>query len=218
MRILVVEDDTQLGETLVAALALEGYAVDWLRRGDAVAAAVAAGHFDALLLDIGLPGSSGLAILRALRARGDDLPVLLLTARDTPAERVAGLDMGADDYLGKPFDMEELCARLRSLLRRRAGAAGRLLVVGDLEIDLQGRSARHRGEPLALTAREFAVLELLARHRGRFVSRRQLEEGIYSWGEEIGSNTVEVFVSRLRKLLGTESIATLRNVGYRLTL
>lgn len=216
MRILVAEDDRQLGETLAEVLALEGHAVDWLQRGDAVAAALATATYDAVVLDIGLPGGDGLSVLRALRARGDAVPVMLLTARDTPAERVAGLDSGADDYLGKPFDMDELCARLRSLLRRSVGLAARSLVAGALELDPQGRVARWHGEPLALTAREFAVLELLARARGRFVSRRRLEDGLYGWDDEVGSNTVEVFVSRLRKLLGARSIETLRGVGYRL--
>ncbi len=218
MRLLLAEDDPHLGESLRAALELDGYAVDWLRRGDEAAAAVETADFDALILDIGLPGLSGLDLVRELRGRGVTVPVLLLTARDAVADRVQGLDSGADDYLPKPFDMDELFARLRSLLRRSAGQAAPALQAGALALHPQDHTATLDGQPLPLSAKEFAVLEMLARSRGRFVSRARLEEGLYSWDAEVGSNTVEVYISRLRKRLGSAAIETLRGVGYRLSL
>ena len=216
MRILLAEDDAQLGETLEQALVLEGYAVDLFQRGDSVLAAVDLAAYDALLLDIGLPGCSGLEVLRQLRQRGSGLPVILLTARDSVGDRVRGLDLGADDYLGKPFDMDELFARLRSCLRRSAGASGPLLSVGSLELDPVVREARLDGEVLNVTGKELAVLEVLMRNAGRFVSRSRLEDSVYSWGSDVSSNTVEVYISHLRKRLGSEAIETLRGVGYRL--
>jgi len=215
VRILLVEDDPQLGESLVAALRLEQYAVDWLRSGDAVRSSVQATPYDLVILDLGLPGVTGLQALRQLRADRQSLPVLVLTARNAAADKVDGLDAGADDYLTKPFDLDELCARLRALLRRRAGQGGNLLQAGDIVIDTAAKSVACRGETLDLTAREYAILEILLRNAGRFVSRARLEEGIYSWGEEVGSNTVEVYVSRLRKRLGGQAIETMRGVGYR---
>lgn len=218
MRILLAEDDEQLGESLTAALVLDGYATDWVRRGDDVSTTLASAIYDALVLDIGLPGKSGLEVLQQLRRADDHIPVLLLTARDSVADRVSGLDIGADDYLVKPFDMDELFARLRSLLRRSAGSAGPVLVAGDLEIQPQNHEVTFKGERVSLTAKEMAVLELLARNHGRFVSKTRLEDGIYRWGKEVGSNTVEVYISHLRKRFGRDSIETLRGVGYRLVL
>lgn len=218
MQILLAEDDRQLGESLAGALALDGYGVLWLRRGDEVAKALASGNYDALILDIGLPGMSGLEILRSLRRKGDQTPVMLLTARDAVADRVSGLDMGADDYLGKPFDMDELFARLRSLLRRSGSLPEPVLVAGALEIYPGSREVVFQQQRAVLPAKEMAVLEVLARNRGRFVTRARLEEGIYRWGEEIGSNTVEVYISHLRKRLGSSHIETLRGVGYRLVV
>ena len=218
MRILLAEDDPQLGESLKAALALDGYAVTWLTRGDAVLEAARVTKFDLLILDIGLPGRSGLEVLQALRKGGVASPVMVLTARDRVADRVAGLDVGADDYLSKPFDMDELFARLRSLLRRATGALAPALVAGDLEVRPASHEVRFRGVDLALPAKQVAVLELLVRNRGRFVSRTRIEEDLYSRGDTVGSNTVEVYVSQLRKQLGAGSIETLRGVGYRLTL
>lgn len=216
MRILLAEDDQQLGETLEQALTLEGYAVDFFQRGDRVLAAVDLASYDALVLDIGLPGCSGLEVLRQLRQRGNALPVILLTARDSVGDRVRGLDLGADDYLGKPFDMDELFARLRSCLRRSAGVSGPLLSVGDLELDPLAREAWQAGKVLPVTGKELAVLEVLMRNAGRFVSRSRLEESVYSWGSDVSSNTVEVYISHLRKHLGSDAIETLRGVGYRL--
>lgn len=218
MKILLAEDDAQLGDSLQAAIALEGYAVDWIQRGPDVLQAAELASYDALILDIGLPGLSGLEVLKRLRQRGDHLPVLLLTARDTVADRIEGLDVGADDYLTKPFDVNELFARLRSLLRRSAGVASPSLVAGELEILQQTHEVRFRGELLPLPAKEVAVLEVLVRNRGRYVTKTRLSESLYSWDEEVGSNTVEVYISHLRKQFGKDSIETLRGVGYRLVL
>lgn len=215
MRILLVEDDTQLGESLEAALKLEHYAVDWLRSGEAVRAALGATPYDLLILDLGLPGAPGMQVLRQLRADKHQLPVLLLTARNTLADRVDGLDSGADDYLTKPFDIAELFARLRALLRRKGERRSTHLQAVGISLDPVDRQVSFQGQPIDLTAREFAILEILLRNAGRFVSRARLEEGIYSWGEEVESNTVEVYISRLRKRFGSTSIETMRGVGYR---
>jgi DNA-binding response OmpR family regulator len=217
MRILLVEDDTQLGESLAAALKLEQYAVDWLCSGDPVRAALSATPYDLLILDLGLPGVPGMQVLRQLRSDKHLLPVLLLTARDTLADKVDGLDSGADDYLSKPFEMDELFARIRSLLRRGDDHKSQRLEAAGIVVDPVNRTVEFAGELITLTAREYAILEILIRNNGRFVSRDRLEEGIYSWGEEVGSNTVEVYVSRLRKRFGSDAIETMRGVGYRMT-
>lgn len=218
MRILLAEDDAQFGESLFEALTLEGYAVDHCLRGDAVLPALELAPYDALILDIGLPGMSGLEVLKALRKTGSLLPVLLLTARDTVSDRVQGLDLGADDYLGKPFAMEELFARLRSCLRRTAGTSGPQLVAGDLQLDLVSRELQFKGQVITLPVKELAVLEVLMRNHGRFVPRARLEASVYNWDSAVGSNTLQVYISHLRKRLGTHAIETLRGVGYRLLL
>jgi two-component system response regulator QseB len=217
MRLLLVEDDSQLGESLEAALRLEGYAVDWLQSGDAVRTTLSATPYDLLVLDLGLPGVPGMQVLRQLRSDRHALPVLLLTARDLMADKIDGLDAGADDYLTKPFEMEELFARLRALLRRQGEHKAKQLSAAGISVDPVDRTVRFQGEDVVLTAREYAILEILLRNAGRFVSRARLEEGIYSWGEEVGSNTVEVYVSRLRKRFGSATIETLRGVGYRIS-
>ncbi|TDG15543.1 response regulator transcription factor [Seongchinamella unica] len=216
MRILLVEDDVQLGESLDAALRLEQYAVDWLRSGEPVRATLGATPYDLLVLDLNLPGVPGMQVLRQLRADKHDLPVLLLTARNTLEDKVDGLDSGADDYLTKPFEMDELFARIRTLLRRTGERTGQQLEAGGIVINPVDRVVAFGGSVLDLTAREYAILEILVRNAGRFVSRARLEEGIYSWGEEVGSNTVEVYISRLRKRFGGDSIETMRGVGYRI--
>jgi len=216
VRVLLVEDDNQLGQTLETALRLEQYAVDWLRSGEPVRAALRSTPYDILILDLGLPGVPGMQVLRQLRADKHTLPVLLLTARNTVVDKVDGLDSGADDYLTKPFEMDEVFARMRSLLRRGSEHKVSRLEVAGITLDPVERVVRFGGETLDLTAREFAVLEILLRNAGRFVSRPRLEEGIYSWGEEVGSNTVEVYISRLRKRFGSELIETMRGVGYRI--
>ena len=216
MRVLLVEDDVQLGESLEAALRLEQYAVDWLRSGDPVRATLRATPYDLLILDLGLPGVPGMQVLRQLRADKHTLPVLLLTARNTLDDKVDGLDSGADDYLTKPFEIDELFARIRSLLRRRGDHSAAGIKAAGTSVDPVDRVVSYEGEILDLTAREYAILEILVRNAGRFVSRARLEEGIYSWGEEVGSNTVEVYISRLRKRFGSKAIETMRGVGYRI--
>ncbi|MDH4039687.1 MAG: response regulator [Gammaproteobacteria bacterium] len=215
MRILLVEDDSQLGESLEAALRLEQYAVDWLRTGEPVKAALGSTPYDLLIIDLGLPGVPGMQVLRQLRADKHRLPVLVLTARNTIADRVDGLDSGADDYLSKPFDIAELFARVRALLRRKGEQRSTQLQAVGISLDPADRLVSFQGQAVDLTAREFAILEILMRNAGRYVSRARLEEGIYSWGEEVESNTVEVYISRLRKRFGSSAIETMRGVGYR---
>lgn len=215
MRILLVEDDYQLGESLKSALMMENYAVDLEQDGAQVIPMLQAGDYDLMVLDLGLPNVSGDEILKKLRASNDPLPILVLTARDSTEDKVAGFDLGADDYLTKPFEMEELFARLRSLLRRSVGRARPVLVSGDVELDPKEKLVTKGGEMVTLTAKEFSVLEALMSRAGRFVSKSRLEEGMYAWGDEVGSNTVEVYISRLRKYFGSDFIETLRGVGYR---
>ena len=216
MRILLVEDDSQLGESLEAALRLEQYAVDWLRTGEPVKAALGSTPYDLLIIDLGLPGVPGMQVLRQLRADKHRLPVLVLTARNTIADRVDGLDSGADDYLSKPFDIAELFARVRALLRRKGEQRSTQLQAVGISLDPADRLVSFQGQAVDLTAREFAILEILMRNAGRYVSRARLEEGIYSWGAQVESTTVEVYISRLRKRFGSERIETMRGVGYRI--
>lgn len=214
MRILLVEDDALLGDGTRAGLRLAGYAVDWVRDGEAARLALLGQKYDACVLDLGLPRRDGMTVLKNLRARDMSTPVLILTARDTREDKVGGLDAGADDYLTKPFDLEELQARLRALLRRGAGAAGPVLSHGDVELDPAGRRVAVAGRSLPLSAREFALLHDLLAHKGRIRSKAELEESLYAWGEEKESNTVEVYIHHLRKKLGTEFIRTVRGMGY----
>ncbi|MGC8504751.1 MAG: response regulator [Acidithiobacillus sp.] len=214
MRVLLLEDDSLLGSGIQAALREEGYSVDWLRDGAAGLAALHPHHYGLLVLDLGLPRHDGLEILHQLRARRDPLPVLILTARDTVAERVRGLDSGADDYLVKPFDVDELLARVRALIRRGEGRAEPLLRHGPLTLDPAAHQAFWQGQAVALSAREFAVLRALLAHPGRVLSKEQLAEQIYSWDEEIESNTIEVYVHHLRRKLAADFIVTHRGLGY----
>jgi len=214
MRILIVEDDALLGDGLRAGLALDGYGVDWARDGEAARLAWLAEEYDACVLDLGLPRRDGLTLLKEMRARGKRTPVLILTARDTTADKVAGLDAGADDYLLKPFELAELQARLRALLRRAAGTAAPLLRHRELELDPAARRLTLNGAVVALSAREYALLHDLMTHPGHIRSRQELESGLYSWGEEVESNTVEVYIHHLRKKIGADSIRTVRGLGY----
>lgn len=215
MRVLLVEDDYQLGESLKAALCIENYAVDIETDGAKVIPMLEAGEYDMMVLDLGLPNVSGDEILKRLRAANDPIPVLVLTARNTTAGMIESLDLGADDYLTKPFDIDELFARLRSLIRRSSGRARPVLISGDVELDPKEKVVTQAGKTVILTAKELSILEALMSRPGRFVSKSRLEEGMYAWGDEIESNTVEVYISRLRKYFGRDFIETLRSVGYR---
>lgn len=214
MRILLVEDDPSLGDGLSIGLRQVGHAVDWVRDGEEADLALKTEEFDLLVLDLGLPGLEGMAVLRRLRGRGQTLPVLILTARDATHVKVQALDAGADDYLVKPIDLDELAARARALARRSAGHAAPLLTLGDLELDPAARMARLEGVPVELSGREFALLLALAENAGRAMTRTQLEGAVYGWQDEPGSNTIEVHVHHLRRKLGTERIRTLRGIGY----
>jgi two-component system response regulator QseB len=214
MRLLLVEDDPMIGEGIHQGLRQDGFAVDWVRDGPAAELAVANDVYDLVVLDLGLPRKDGLEVLAGLRRKGNAVPVLILTARDAVPDRVRGLDSGADDYVVKPFDLDELGARIRALLRRRAGRSDPVIEHGKLTINASTRQATFRGQPLALSAREFAVIEALLERPGAILSRAQLEERLYGWDEEIGSNTVEVYIHSLRKKLGADFIRNVRGVGY----
>ncbi|NJA88126.1 response regulator [Rhodocyclus tenuis] len=215
MRLLIVEDDPLLGDGMQAGLRQAGFSVNWVHDGRAAEAALASEGYSALVLDLGLPGEpDGLALLAALRRRGAALPTLIVTARDTVADKLAGLDGGADDYLVKPFDLDELAARLRALIRRSHGRPTARIVHGEMEVDVAARQATLRGAPVELSAREFALLEALLEHRGRVMPRARLETLIYGWNEEPESNAVEVHIHHLRRKLGSTLIRTVRGVGY----
>ena len=214
MRLLLVEDDALLGEGIRAGLAQSGFAVDWVKDGEQARHALDTELYALMVLDLGLPRLSGEEVLRRLRAKNDPLPVLILTARDTVADRVKGLDAGADDYLVKPFDLDELTARLRALLRRSGGRATPAIVHGKLCVDPAAHAATLDGSSVDLSPKEFAILLHLLENAGRVLSREQLEQSLYGWGEEVESNAVEVHIHHLRKKLGAELIRTIRGVGY----
>ncbi len=216
MRILLAEDDLSLGDTLKSWLSLDGHAVDWVQRGDQADTALRSHDYDCVLLDRGLPGLEGDALLAALRARRDGTPVLLITARDGVSDRVQGLDLGADDYLVKPFDLDELSARIRAATRRHDGQTSVVLSHGELALDPAAKRVTRAGADVTLTAREFAVLHALIRRPGHVVSREQIEQALYGWGDEVESNAIEVHIYNLRKKLGSQAIATIRRQGYRL--
>ncbi len=214
MRILLVEDDALLGDGVRAGLKLAGFAVDWVQDGQAAKLALETEEYAMVVLDLGLPKLTGTELLKWLRGKGLKLPVLILTARDTVADRVAGLNAGADDYLIKPFDLDELIARLHALLRRSAGQVAMTLRHGDIELTPATHEVSKGGKAVNLSAREFTLLHELLLHVGQVRSREQLEQHLYSWGEEVESNSVEVHIHHLRKKLGNELIRTLRGVGY----
>lgn len=214
MRILLAEDDFLLGDGIRAGLVQEGYTVDWFKDGEEVEAALRSEEYELVILDLGLPRRDGLMVLEGLRARGVETPVLILTARDTVADRVKGLDRGADDYMIKPFDLDELSARMRSLLRRSSGRATPTIVHGDIELDPVSHAITRANKTIELSPREFTLLRLLLEHRGQVMSRNRLEDGLYSWESEIESNAIEVYIHHLRRKLGAELIRTIRGVGY----
>jgi DNA-binding response OmpR family regulator len=214
MRVLLVEDDAMLGKAVQAGLQQQGHAVDWVRDGVAGEEAVIAGDYGAVLLDLGLPRQNGMQLLEKLRRAGHVMPVIIITSRDEIPDRVLGLDKGADDFVIKPFDLEELGARLRAAARRAAGRAQALIEHGTLRVDPGARSVSIAGRDAALTAREFALLLQLLEHRGRVLSRTQLQESVYNWSSDVESNTVEVHVHHLRRKLGRELIRTVHGHGY----
>ena len=214
MRLLVVEDDAMIGNGIRTGLRQEGYTVDWVRDGAAAELATAATAYDAILLDLGLPGKTGLELLAHWRKQQNPVPVLIVTARDAVADRVRGLDTGADDYLVKPFDLDELAARLRALLRRRAGRATPVIALGPLTLDPASHEVHLDGAAINLSAREFGVLHALLENPGVPLSRSQIEDRLYGWEEEIGSNAVEVHIHALRRKLGSDWIRNVRGVGY----
>ena len=217
MRLLLAEDDRMIGDSVHQGLCQDGFVVDWVRDGLEAELALETIEYDGLLLDLGLPRKDGIAILKALRARGDTVPVLILTARDAVANRIEGLDQGADDYIVKPFDLDELTARIRAVLRRRSGRAQAIIQYGALMLDPSTHQAIFNSKPVALSRYEFALLEVLASRPGLVFSRDQLEQRLYGWGQETESNTVEVYIHKLRKKFGVGIIRNIHGVGYTMT-
>ena len=215
MRLLLVEDDTMIGEVVLDLLRAEHYAVDWVKDGEMADTALRQSQsYDLVMLDLGLPRKDGLEVLRAMRARKDRTPVLIATARDAVEQRIAGLDAGADDYVLKPYDLDELLARLRALVRRASGRAEPVFEHNNISINPATREVQADGAAVTLSAREWAVLEALIARPGAVLSRAQLEEKLYSWRDEVSSNAVEVYIHGLRKKLGSELIQNVRGVGY----
>lgn len=214
MRILLVEDDELLADGLLRALRADGYTLDHVSRGDLVMPALEQGKFDAVLLDLGLPGLDGVEALRVVRTRRHNVPVIVISARDRLEDRIAGLDAGADDYLVKPFAVDELRARLRACLRRGQEPPREIKHLGDVIIDVQGMTVTREGKTVNMPRREMSLLLELARHPGRVVTRDQLEQALYGWSEEVESNALEVHLHHLRRKLGSALIRTVRGVGY----
>ena len=215
MRILLIEDDSMIGRAVRAGLTDAGFSVDWVLDGRSAELSLANGHHDLAVLDLGLPNKDGMQVLASVRAAGSGMPVLIASARDGVGDRIAGLNAGADDYVLKPFDLDELIARIRAVLRRHAGGATPLLSCGAITLDPVRRVVTQHGDPVALSAREFAVLEALMQRPGAVLSRQKLEESVYRWGDEVGSNAIEVHLHNLRKKLGSDAIRNVRGVGYR---
>jgi two-component system OmpR family response regulator/two-component system response regulator QseB len=214
MRILLVEDDLTLGDGLSTGLRQAGFAVDWLKDGQLADLALQSEVFDLIVLDLGLPKLSGMEVLSRARSRQVQTPILILTAKDAIGDKIAGLDAGADDYLVKPIDIDELSARIRAMTRRMAGRAASVLCHGEIELDPAAHSITLAGKPVDLSSREFTLLQILLENAGRVLSRSQIEQSIYGWSEEPDSNALEVHIHHLRKKLGSQLIRTLRGVGY----
>lgn len=215
MRVLLVEDDTMIGHSLAQALGANGWSVDWVRDGLQAQGALADGGYACVLLDLGLPGRDGTEVLRKARSSGNQTPVLVLTARDGLDDRIGGLDIGADDYLVKPYEFRELLARMRAVIRRRDGAAHSLVGGSEVQLDLTTREVVVKGERSALSAREFALLHALLERPGAILSREQLESRIYGWGEEVTSNAVDVLIHGMRRKFGADTIRNVRGLGWR---
>lgn len=215
MRLLVVEDDSMIGSALQALLAKDGHAVDWAEDGASASTALRTNTYDLVVLDLGLPRVDGLVVLRDMRARGDRTPVIVATARDAVQARISGLDAGADDYVIKPYDYDELLARVRAQLRRAHGQGRSQYALDDVELDLKHRVARKAGAIVDLTAREWAILEPLVLRPGSVLSREQLEDKLFGWGHEVASNAVEVYVHGIRKKLGQQVVQNIRGLGYK---
>lgn len=216
MKLLIIEDDIMIGESLQKALRKSGYAVDWLQDGQDVEHCLSNGHYTLMILDLGLPGQDGLSILSNLRKKENSVPVLILTARDAVSDKVQGLDMGADDYMLKPFALEELEARIRLLLRRKNGHSSSILQSGNLLIDTATHKVTFKEKSFTLSSKEFALLAVLMERPGSVFSRVQLEEKLYGWNEEVGSNAIEVHIHQIRKKIDKNIIKNIRNVGYSL--
>lgn len=216
MRILLAEDDSSQAESIKTWLEMDGYNVDWVDRGDHAILAIEQHHYDCILLDRGLPQASGDDILKVLRHHQSQAPVIFITARDSIDDRVKGLDLGANDYLVKPFSLEELSARVRSQLRQNQSTVGQQLTYGNLVLDPQAKTLLQDGKAVNLTAKEFQILHKLMQRPEHTVTREQLEESLYAWGEEIESNAIEVFIYQLRKKIGNTMIKTIRGLGYRM--
>jgi two-component system response regulator QseB len=218
LKLLLVEDDDMLGSAMEAGLRQDGHTVDWVYTAESAMAVLGDGSHDAMLLDVGLPGGSGLDVLRWLRRRGMVLPTIIVTARDRILDRVAGLDAGADDYVVKPVDLDELGARLRAVDRRHSGRTTDTVILGDITVDLVRKMVSRSGGLIDLTAREFALLEALVRIPGKVVSRQTLQSCLYGFGDEVASNTVEVFIHHLRRKLGDAVVQNVRGRGYRVNV
>ncbi|MET0964621.1 MAG: response regulator transcription factor [Noviherbaspirillum sp.] len=218
MRLLLVEDDPMIGESLEEGLRAENYAVDWVRDGAAAQLAAASAAYDLILLDLGLPGRQGIDVLTRYRSAGGDAAVLVITARDAAADKIRALDSGADDYLVKPFNFNEAFARIRALLRRRTGRSRPEIIHGGLVLDPSTRDVSMDGKPLSLSAREFGLLHALVEKPGQVLTKAELEEKLYGWNEEVESNTIEVYIHRLRRKLGADFIRNVRGVGYKVTV
>ena len=214
MRLLLVEDDEILGDGITEGLREYAYTVDWIKDGNQFDSAICATSYDAIILDWNLPGEPGLNLLKHNRDSGGTVPILMLTARDTLEDKITGLDHGADDYLVKPFDLDELAARIRALIRRDHGRTHPLLRHGDIIMDIARHEVTKSGEILTLSLREFSLLQLLLENAGKVLSRSRIEDSMYAWGEEIESNSIEVHIHNLRKKIGTDTIKTIRGVGY----
>jgi len=218
MRVLLVEDDRLLGEAVREGLRQVGYVIDWVREAPAACAALATSAFSAVILDLSLPGGDGLSLLRWLRQRRQPIVVVIVTARDSVAERISALDAGADDYLTKPFDIEELAARLRSTTRRAGGLARSTVIIGDVMLDLGRRRITYQGVPASLTAREYSLVEFLVRRGGAPVTRAEIEEELYGFEDDIASNAIEVHIHNVRRKLGSQFITNLKGRGYKVAV